>query len=365
MSARTRRGVAASSETQRRPARGAVAGMAVEPLPAGRGIPGVQVAEIQRSRLLAATVAALGQVGYECTTVAEITKRARVSRRTFYDLFVNREDCIAAVLQNAAGHVQSELEAENLGGLEWRERMRRGLWTVLSFLDREPAWARVLVLDAQRGNGSVLAARQAIVDRLVVLVNEGRGEKSGARCSELTAEGVLGATLAIVHQRLAREQQTGKGGTRAQRREPLTQLFSELLGIVLLPYLGSTATRREQARPVPTPTVVASPPLRPLLLADEDPLAGLQMRLTYRTARVLEGVSQHAGVSNRQVADYAGITDQGQVSKLLARLKRLGLLTNHGDGHLKGEPNAWQLTSRGQLVTERIRVHAQHKRRVA
>jgi AcrR family transcriptional regulator len=331
----------------------------------GKGIPGVQVAEIQRSRLLAATVASLGQVGYERTTVAEITKRARVSRRTFYDLFANREDCIAAVLQSAAGHVQRELEAEDLGGLEWRERMRRGLWTILCFLDREPAWARVLVVDAQRSSGSVLAARQAIVYRLVALVDEGRGEKSGAHCSELTAEGVLGATLAIVYQRLALERRAGEGKACTGRREPLTQLFSELLGIVLLPYLGSTATRREQARVTPVAAAAGTPPLESLALADKDPLAGLQMRLTYRTARVLEGVSLNAGVSNRQIADYAGIVDQGQVSKLLARLKRLGLLTNHGDGHLKGEPNAWQLTSRGQLVTERIRVHAQHKRQAA
>ena len=64
------------------------------------------------------------------------------------------------------------------------------------------------------------------------------------------------------------------------------------------------------------------------------------------------------GPSNREVADRAGIQDPGQVSKLLARLERLGLLANTGGGHVKGEPNAWALTPRGSGVAQSIRAHA-------
>jgi AcrR family transcriptional regulator len=315
----------------------------------------VQVAEIQRSRLLAATVAAIEQIGYERTTVAQITGRARVSRRTFYDLFANREECIAAVLQRTAEQVRSELETADLAGLAWRERMHRGLWAILCFLDREPVLARVVVVDAQRGDGPVLAAREAIVRALVDLVDEGCTEKTGAGCSELTAEGVLGATLAIVYRDLAR----------GKPRERLTRLFSELLGVILLPYLGPTITRREQARPVPALPASASESSEHPLLTGENPLAELPMRLTYRTAKVLESVHQYTGASNRQVADFAGIADQGQVSKLLARLERLGLLANHGQGHIKGEPNAWQLTAKGERLTQSISAHISHTRRAA
>jgi DNA-binding MarR family transcriptional regulator len=88
-----------------------------------------------------------------------------------------------------------------------------------------------------------------------------------------------------------------------------------------------------------------------------DPLEGLSMRLTYRTARVLAGVGERPGASNREIAERAGIQDPGQVSKLLARLRRLGLLTNMGEGHVKGEPNAWSLTTKGQRVAQSIHVH--------
>ena len=80
------------------------------------------------------------------------------------------------------------------------------------------------------------------------------------------------------------------------------------------------------------------------------------MRLTYRTARVLEGVAERPGASNREVAERAGIHDPGQVSKLLARLERLGLLANTGEGHAKGEPNAWSLTPKGTRVVQRLGV---------
>jgi DNA-binding MarR family transcriptional regulator len=78
------------------------------------------------------------------------------------------------------------------------------------------------------------------------------------------------------------------------------------------------------------------------------------MRLTYRTARVLEVTAQNPGASNRVVGEHAGIYDQGQVSKLLARLQRLGLLENTGAGHAKGERNEWRLTSLGESVARHL-----------
>ena len=56
--------------------------------------------------------------------------------------------------------------------------------------------------------------------------------------------------------------------------------------------------------------------------------------------------------SNRQVADHTGISDQGQVSKLLSRLERFGLIGNAGKARARGEANAWKLTAAGARVAE-------------
>jgi DNA-binding MarR family transcriptional regulator len=79
------------------------------------------------------------------------------------------------------------------------------------------------------------------------------------------------------------------------------------------------------------------------------------MRLTYRTVRVLTAIREHPGASNREVADGAGIADQGQISKLLARLERLELIENVDQAQSKGAPNEWCLTERGERVERATR----------
>jgi AcrR family transcriptional regulator len=303
-----------------------------------------QIVEIQRSRLLAAAVKAVDELGYGRVTVADITSRARVSRRTFYEMFANREECLAAVLENVVGLVGGEIARAGLGGLAWRERVRGGLLATLSFFDREPALARVCIVGALGGGPRVLERREEILAGLAAVVDEGRGEAARGRgCTQLTAEGSVGAAFAIVHSRLLRGE-----------REPLTGLLGELMGMIVLPYRGAAAARREVARLVPVGPVGAAGGGG----AVGDPLQGVSMRLTYRTARVLEGVAECPGGSNREVAERAGVQDPGQVSKLLARLERLGLLVNTGEGHAKGEPNAWSLTPKGRLVAQGIHIHA-------
>jgi AcrR family transcriptional regulator/DNA-binding MarR family transcriptional regulator len=307
------------------------------------------VLEIQRSRLLAGALAAIEQQGYSAVMVSHITAGAKVSRRTFYELFENRETCLAALFEDILGMIEAELVHSGLEGLPWRERVRGGLWVILSFFDREPALARMCVVHALRGAWGVQALREQVFTRLVGVVDEGRDTGSrAADCSDLTAEGLVGAAFGIVYARLVREQQG-----------PLTGLLGELMGMIVLPYQGPAAARAERARGVPCAPAprVRSSALSALALSDCDPLQALPMRVTYRTARVLESIERQPGVSNREVADEAGIKDPGQISKLLARLGRLGLVENAGEGaQAKGEPNVWQLTALGQQVAQRLRI---------
>ena len=129
----------------------------------------------------------------------------------------------------------------------------------------------------------------------------------------------------------------------------LLGLTNPLMGMIVTPYRGAAAARRELERPAPRvtrPTVARSHP---------NPLRDLEMRLTYRTVRALLAIGENPGASNRRVAEHAGVGDQGQISKLLARLEHLGLIENVGAGPAKGEPNAWSLTAKGAEVERAIR----------
>src|SRR5712671_3717301 len=97
------------------------------------------VTEIQRSRMLAAALEAVEEVGYARMTVAQVIGRAKVSRKTFYDVFTDREDCFLAALEQSVSQVgRAAREAYEREAI-WREGIRAGLAELLAFLDSEPA----------------------------------------------------------------------------------------------------------------------------------------------------------------------------------------------------------------------------------
>jgi AcrR family transcriptional regulator len=286
--------------------------------------------------MLAATVEAVEEVGYAGTTVAHVIGRARVSRKTFYDVFADREDCFLAAFEQAIS--QARLLASEAYEREssWREGTRSALARLLLFIDEEPALARLCVIEALGAGERVLERRSEVLAELAEVIDRGRlATRATREPPEVTAEGVVGAIFAVLHTRVL------EGG-----KKPLTDLLGPLMSMIVLPYLGAKAASRELSRPAPIPRDRHTrPPAR-----SKDPLEGLNMRLTYRTVRVLMAVAEHPGANNREIAEGAGIVDQGQISKLLNRLSRLSLVENLGEGQEKGAANAWQLTARGAQV---------------
>jgi DNA-binding MarR family transcriptional regulator len=69
---------------------------------------------------------------------------------------------------------------------------------------------------------------------------------------------------------------------------------------------------------------------------------------------VLRAIAQSPDLSNRRVAAVAGISDEGQASRLLARLRRVGLIES-------GEPppgsrgsKSWRVTPAGRELLDEI-----------
>jgi AcrR family transcriptional regulator len=294
------------------------------------------VAAIQRARLLAAMFDVVWERGAAHVTVADVSTRSGVSRRTFYELFDDRDDCLLAAFDEAIDRVEKVVIPAYEGPGQWREKIRNALCGLLGVFDQEPGIARLLVVESLAAGPLALQRRAHILKTLTKIVDEGRETNSTTReIPALTAEGVVGAVLSVIHARLVSEDS-----------RPLMELAGPLMGIIVLPYLGPSAARKEIERPTPqTPETQR---------ATGDPLRGLPMRLTYRTIRVLIAIAEQPGCSNRQIGHASGMQDQGQISKLLARLQRLGLIQNTGEGHTKGAPNAWTLTTTGHEIQHTI-----------
>jgi AcrR family transcriptional regulator len=291
------------------------------------------VSDIQRARILSAMVEVCVERGVANVTVAHVVARSGVSRRTFYELFADREECFMAALDGAIESASTYVLPGYGAGGRWRDRIRTALTGLLEFLEEEPLMGRLMVVETL-GAGAVALRRRQILALVVAAVDDGRQEaRAGHSPPSLTAEGVVGGVLSVLQSRL-----TEPGSGR------LLELTGSLMAMIVLPYLGPAASRQELQKPVPT----RSRSTRRGMPAN--PLRDLEMRLTYRTIRVLTSVATHPGSSNREVGLAADIRDQGQISKLLTRLDKLGLIENTGSGQTRGAPNAWKLTEKGAQI---------------
>ncbi len=325
----------------------------------------MQVSEVQRARIVAAMAQVVADHGMGSATVARVVARAGVSRRTFYDQFAGCEDCFLAVFEGTvrrASMVVSDAVAA-AGSSVWREQVRTGLGALLVFFDEEPALGSLLIVDALGAGPRVLERRASVLEDLAAILERGRPESKSRRRApasssssppSLTAEGVVGAVLSVIHARMFGQAQrlaNGRSSPRPRRTSgSMLDLLNPLMGMIVLPYLGQAAAQKELTRALPKTLreqKTSSPPSRRM---NSNPLDGLNMRLTYRTLQVLSTIADAPGASNRQIADHAGIHDQGQISKLLTRLERLDLIHNNSAGQPQGEPNAWTLTTKGDCL---------------
>ncbi|MGA9285286.1 MAG: TetR family transcriptional regulator [Solirubrobacteraceae bacterium] len=347
------------------------------PHPEDGGREGGHVLEMQRRRLLLGYSEVLAEQGLEGVSVDRVCKRAGVSRRTFYDLFTDRDACFLAAFECAAERIAAVVVPLYTANGRWHVRLRSSLTALLELFDAEPAVARMCVVEALKAGPSVLEWRRSILEVLAEAIDEGRREGRGAPPPPLTAEGVIGGALSVIHARLLAQRHVGLtlrafagsssrdgngrrsdgssphdgNGPKSDEDKSLVELVNPLMSMIVHPYLGPAAAARELARPAPN---TSSTREAGLVRRVEDPFKDLPIRFTFRTARVLSAVGTKPGASNRAIGDAAGIGDQGQISKLLGRLERSGLIDNSGEGHSKGEPNAWTLTKRGEAVQRTI-----------
>ena len=214
------------------------------------GLPRGQVSEIQRSRMLTAAAEAVEEVGYARLTVAQVIARARVSRKTFYDLFEDREDCFLAVFDQAVEQISALVSEAYAREQSWRDGLRAGVLAMLRFMDDEPGLARICVVEALGAGPRVLKRRTEVIAQLRGVLDQGRSS-AGARVArateespDVTSEGVIGAVFAVLHSRLL-----------ARSREPFTALLGPLMSMIVLPYLGARVASSELTRkPPPCPS---------------------------------------------------------------------------------------------------------------
>jgi AcrR family transcriptional regulator len=211
-------------------------------LPSGRhGLSRDYVARSQRARLVSAALGIAGTAGYPAMTVTAVIERARVSRKTFYDFFEDREACFLAVHEAVLERgVDGVRHAYGAGG-DWPEALRGALAWLLRALALAPPAARVAFVEALGAGPRALARRDAARRELVALLEPGfAAAPHTLALPPLLPEMVLGGVETLI-----------AGRVREGRTDELPHLLPHVLYCVLAPFLGAEPAAAHAGLPSP------------------------------------------------------------------------------------------------------------------
>jgi AcrR family transcriptional regulator len=101
-----------------------------------------------RRRLLDGLAASIGERGYRATTVADIVRHARTSKRTFYDQFPTKEQCFLELLHADVQRLAEEIRSAVDPDADWQTQIRQAVEAYVGHIESQPAitlsWIREL-----------------------------------------------------------------------------------------------------------------------------------------------------------------------------------------------------------------------------
>ena len=100
---------------------------------------GASVDDAFRDRLLDGLAVSIGERGYRDTTVADIVRHARTSKRTFYEQFASKEECLIEVLrknnEDLIANIQGAVDPE----ADWKLQIRQAAVAYVDHIGSRPA----------------------------------------------------------------------------------------------------------------------------------------------------------------------------------------------------------------------------------
>jgi AcrR family transcriptional regulator len=203
-------------------------------LPRGRhGLPRELIVENQRSRLISGMIETVAELGYGKATIANVIAAARVSRKTFYESFANREDCYRAAYE-ATFEFLRERVAAGSSGLDWPEAVRGGLASLLESLGDHPDLAAFFLISPASVGDEISDRHHAgileLVETLLAKMPAGAGADAVAGIRTEALAGGLSRLLAMK--------------VNSGEASEMPALLPDLVELFLRPYLGAAEAIR-------------------------------------------------------------------------------------------------------------------------
>jgi AcrR family transcriptional regulator len=157
-------------------------------------------------------VAAVAETGYAAMTIADLVRRAKVSRAAFYVHFTDKENCFLSATAHGGALLFDAVLAATRGtpaDATPEEALRAGCRAFLRFLADEPAFARVFYVDMPAAGAAAVARMDAAQHRFAELNRDwhDRAKRRRPGWPDVPYDayiGLSGATTELVSMRVRR-----------------------------------------------------------------------------------------------------------------------------------------------------------------
>jgi AcrR family transcriptional regulator len=281
----------------------------------------------QRDRLVAAMGELTAELGAAVVGIRHVCERAGVSRRTFYDLYDDRDGCLADTHEEAFARLVAHVEAAvHVAGAEWEDRAVAATQALLAAWHADRVLAHLCLVSSISASTETRERRHAAIGRLAGLLADA---PEVAVLGELTLTSALGGVWELALRRLSE-------GPEAS----IDELGGAAIYLMLSPFVGrrQAATRASGRGGCATAYVTR---WTPTVAGGADEHGLLVTELTGQTLRYLNG---HPGAANIDVARAVDVRHESQMSRHLVRLERAEMVSRRKEGRT----NAWRLTARGE-----------------
>jgi AcrR family transcriptional regulator len=208
------------------------------------------VKEDQRMRILRATGELVAKRGYNSVTVELIVKRAKVSFKTFYKHFPNKQATFLELFDLTVAETRADVNAALAAAQDasWPAQIVIALRTLFEAYRDDPLLARATIVEAPTVGPVILERYQDAMSGLVPLFRLGRGfDPEVGELPETLEETLSGGIVWSAYQRLI-----------VGEADRIEALLPEAIEFVLRPYIGRAEASRWAATAF-EPTATASP----------------------------------------------------------------------------------------------------------
>ncbi len=123
-----------------------------------------------RQRLLDGLAESIAHEGYRNTTVADIVRRARTSRRTFYEHFTSKETCFVALLTDANAEMIRQISAAVDPRAPWERQVRQAVEAWIRCAEAEPAITLSWIRDVPSLGAAARELQRDVMDAFVTMI---------------------------------------------------------------------------------------------------------------------------------------------------------------------------------------------------